>query len=105
MTSGLHELGLGAVEYFDRVREKGYQPALVPGIMACVAAPFAVYHYGLGALPLVIVLAFAACAVSFIASPGLDSNFQSSDTATFGSARRYTSRKMPLSHHMSWSSM
>jgi len=67
-------LGLGAVEYFDRVREKGYQPAFVPGIMACVAAPFAVYHYGLSSLPLVLVLAFAACAVSFIASPGLDSN-------------------------------
>jgi phosphatidate cytidylyltransferase len=67
-------LGLAAVEYFDRVREKGYQPAFVPGIMACVAAPFAVYHYGTDTLPLVLVLAFAACAVSFIGANGLDSN-------------------------------
>ena len=67
-------LGLAAVEYFDRVREKGYQPAFVPGIMACVAAPAAVYHYGIESLPLVMFLAFAACAVSFVFSSGLESN-------------------------------
>ncbi|MFZ4720295.1 MAG: phosphatidate cytidylyltransferase [Ilumatobacteraceae bacterium] len=67
-------LGLAAVEYFDRVREKGYNPAFVPGIVACVAAPTAVYHYGIDALPLVLFLAFVACAVSFIFSSGLDSN-------------------------------
>jgi phosphatidate cytidylyltransferase len=67
-------LGLAAVEYFDRVREKGYQPAFVPGIMACVAAPVAMYHYGPGALPLVAVLAFMACALSFIFSDGLESS-------------------------------
>lgn len=67
-------LGLETVEYFDRVREKGYQPAFVPGIVACVAAPAAVYHYGTGALPLVMMLAFVACAVSFIGAPNLESN-------------------------------
>jgi phosphatidate cytidylyltransferase len=67
-------LGLAAVEYFDRVREKGYQPASVPGIVACVAAPVAVYHYGVEALPLVLVLTFFALAVSFIGSSGLESN-------------------------------
>jgi phosphatidate cytidylyltransferase len=67
-------LGLAAVEYFDRVREKGYQPAFVPGIVACVAAPAAVYHYGTGALPLVLFLAFSACAISFVFSAGLESN-------------------------------
>lgn len=67
-------IGLAAVEYFDRVREKGYMPAFVPGIMACVAAPTAVYHYGVDSLPLVMFLAFAACAVSFVFSPGLESN-------------------------------
>ena len=67
-------LGLAAVEYFDRVREKGYQPAFVPGIMACVAAPVVMYHYGVKDLPLVIVLAFAACALSFVFSDGLESS-------------------------------
>ena len=67
-------LGLAAVEYFDRVREKGYQPALIPGIVACVAAPVAVYHYGVAALPLVTILAFAACAANFIFSDGLESS-------------------------------
>lgn len=67
-------LGLAAVEYFDRVREKGYQPAFVPGIVACVAAPAAVYHYGTDSLPLVMMLAFVACAVTFIGAPTLESN-------------------------------
>ncbi len=67
-------LGLAAVEYFDRVREKGYQPAFLPGIVACVAAPLAVYHYGTGALPLVVFLTFVAVAVSFIGATSLESN-------------------------------
>ena len=67
-------LGLAAVEYFDRVREKGYQPAFFPGIVACVAAPFAVYHYGTGALPLVVFLTFVAVAVTFIGATSLESN-------------------------------
>jgi phosphatidate cytidylyltransferase len=67
-------LFLAAVEYFDRVREKGYQPAFVPGIVACVGAPVAVYLQGIQALPLVIVLAFATAAVSFVGSNGLESN-------------------------------
>ena len=67
-------LGLAAVEFYDRVREKGYGPAFVPGIVACVAAPVATYNYGAGALPVVLFLAFVACAVSFIGMNSLDSN-------------------------------
>ena len=67
-------LGLAAVEYFDRVREKGYQPAFFPGIVACVAAPLAVYHYGTGALPLVVFLTFVAVALTFIGATSLESN-------------------------------
>jgi phosphatidate cytidylyltransferase len=67
-------LGLAAVEYFDRVREKGYNPALLPGIMACIAAPVAAYHYGPVALPLVLFLAFVASSVVYISSSGLESN-------------------------------
>jgi phosphatidate cytidylyltransferase len=67
-------LGLAAVEYFDRVREKGYQPAFIPGIVACVAAPLAVYHYGTDALPLVLFFTFVAVAISFIGAPSLESN-------------------------------
>jgi len=67
-------LGLAAMEFFDRVREKGYEPALVPGIVACAGAPLATYNYGIGALPLITFLAFAACAVTFIGARGLESN-------------------------------
>lgn len=67
-------LGLAAIEYFDRVREKGYEPAYIPGIVACFAAPIATYHYGVGALPLVMFLAIAACAVTFIGATSIQSN-------------------------------
>jgi phosphatidate cytidylyltransferase len=67
-------LGMAGIEYFDRVREKGYEPAFLPGIAACVTAPLAVYHYGVGALPLVMVLAFGACGLTFIGARGLESN-------------------------------
>ena len=67
-------LGLAAVEYFDRVREKGYQPAFVPGLVACIAAPLAVYNYGVGSLPLVVFLSFTACAITFIGATSLESN-------------------------------
>lgn len=67
-------LGLAAMEFFDRVREKGYEPAFVPGIVACVGAPLAAYHYGVNALPLITFFAFAACAVTFIGARGIESN-------------------------------
>jgi phosphatidate cytidylyltransferase len=43
--------GLGAVEFYDKVGEKGYRPAVVPGIAACVAAPLAAYWLGPGDAP------------------------------------------------------
>lgn len=67
-------LTFAAIEYFDRVREKGYEPAFIPGIMACFGAPFAVYNYGIDDLPLVIFVAVVACAVTFIGATGVQSN-------------------------------
>jgi phosphatidate cytidylyltransferase len=67
-------LGLAAIEYFDRVREKGYEPAYIPGIVACFTAPIAAYHYGVAWLPLVMFLAVAACAVTFIGATSIQSN-------------------------------
>ena len=67
-------LGMAGIEYFDRVREKGYEPAFVPGIVACAAAPLVAYNYGVGHLPLVMILAFGACALTFIGARGIESN-------------------------------
>ncbi|MFM7044050.1 MAG: phosphatidate cytidylyltransferase, partial [Ilumatobacteraceae bacterium] len=67
-------LGLGAVEFLDRVADRGYLPAKAPGIVACVAAPVAVYHYGIDSLPLVVFLALTAMAVTFIGASSLESN-------------------------------
>jgi phosphatidate cytidylyltransferase len=65
-------LGLAAVEFYDKVGEKGYRPAVVPGIAACVAAPLAAYWIGPAALPLVIAFAFFATAGGFIGARGVE---------------------------------
>jgi phosphatidate cytidylyltransferase len=65
-------LGLGAVEFYDKVSEKGYRPAVVPGVLTCIAAPTASYWLGVGALPLVIAFGFMATAGSFIGARGVE---------------------------------
>jgi phosphatidate cytidylyltransferase len=67
-------VGLAAVEFFDKVGEKGYRPATVAGVVACTALPLATYWAGETALPLVMVLAFVAGCLSFISSSGLESS-------------------------------
>lgn len=65
-------LGLAAVEFYDKVAEKGYRPAVVPGIVSCVAAPLAAYWLGVGALPLVFAFGFMAIAGSFIGARSVE---------------------------------
>jgi phosphatidate cytidylyltransferase len=65
-------LGLAAVEFYDKVAEKGYRPAVVPGIVGCVAAPLAAYWLGVGALPLVFAFGFMATAGSFIGARNVE---------------------------------
>jgi phosphatidate cytidylyltransferase len=67
-------IGLAAIEFFEKVSEKGYQPASVVGIVGCLAGPLAAYFYGDAALPLVMALAFVAAAMSFIGAPNLGAN-------------------------------
>lgn len=65
-------LGLGSIEYFDKVSEKGYRPATMVGIIACVATPIATYWSGEQALPLIIALGFVAAAITFIGANSLE---------------------------------
>ena len=67
-------IGLAAVEYFEKVTEKGYQPATVVGIVACIAAPIAAYWVGERAVPLVLIFAFIAGSITFIGAQGLSSS-------------------------------
>ena len=53
-------LAVAGFEYFGKVTEKGYRPAVAPGLAACVAAPLAAYWIGEQGLPLVIAFAFIA---------------------------------------------
>ena len=65
-------LGLASFEYFVKVTEKGYRPAVAAGVAACVSAPLAAYWVGDEALPLVIAFAFIAAALSFIAADSIE---------------------------------
>ena len=66
-------LGLAAVEFFTQASTTGYQPALIVGVVGCVAAPLAAYWIGDAALPLVFVFAFVAGAISFIGANSVES--------------------------------
>jgi phosphatidate cytidylyltransferase len=66
-------LAVAAFEYFGKVTEKGYRPAVAPGLAACVAAPLAAYWVGDDSLPLVVAFAFIAGAAGFIGANGVES--------------------------------
>jgi phosphatidate cytidylyltransferase len=66
-------LGFAAVEFFDRVTDKGYRPVSIVGIAACVGAPLAVYWVGERGLPLVITFAFIAAAIAFVGADSVQS--------------------------------
>lgn len=66
-------LAIAGFEYFGKVTEKGYRPAVAPGLAACVAAPLAAYWVGDQALPLVVAFAFIAGAIGFIGASGVES--------------------------------
>jgi phosphatidate cytidylyltransferase len=65
-------LAIAAFEYFGKVTEKGYRPAVAPGLAACVAAPLVAYWVGDGGLPLVVAFAFMAGAIGFIGAHGVE---------------------------------
>jgi phosphatidate cytidylyltransferase len=66
-------LGVAAIEFYDKLREKGYQPATLAGLVAVVAMPLAAYWKGVAALPLVCFLAVVVTLVWFILAPGIES--------------------------------
>jgi len=66
-------LAIAAYEYFGKVTEKGYRPAVAPGLAACVCAPLAAYWLGDSTLPLVVAFAFMAGAIGFIGTSGVES--------------------------------
>lgn len=67
-------IALAAVEFYDKVTEKGYRPATIAGIAACVSLPLAAYWVGESAIPLVVVLTLAAACLTFVTSSGIESS-------------------------------
>ena len=67
-------LGLASVEFFSQTSITGYQPAMIVGVVACVACPLTAYWVGDAALPLVFAFAFIAASVSFIGTTSVESD-------------------------------
>ncbi len=65
--------GLAAIEFFDKVTERGYRPATIIGILAAIGGPLAAYWVGESALPLVMVLSLMAAGITFIGGESLQS--------------------------------
>jgi phosphatidate cytidylyltransferase len=65
-------LTVAGIEYFGKVTEKGYRPAVAPGVLAIACAPLAAYWVGERGIVLVVVFAFMASACSFIMAPSIE---------------------------------
>jgi len=66
-------LAVAAVEFYDTVRSKGYQPAQFIGLAAVIGLPLGAYWVGADALGLVLVLAFVATSLWGLASGSVES--------------------------------
>lgn len=66
-------LAIAGIEYFGKVTEKGYRPAVAPGVTAIVMAPLAAYWVGDQGIVLVLVFAFIAGALGFIGASSIES--------------------------------
>ena len=66
-------LAVAGVEYFGKVTEKGYRPAVAPGVTAIAAAPLAAYWVGDQGIVLVVAFAFLAGALGFIGATSIES--------------------------------
>jgi phosphatidate cytidylyltransferase len=66
-------LGIAAIEFYDKLREKGYQPATLAGLVACAGMPLGAYWKGESALALVGFLAVVTTLAWFILAPGIES--------------------------------
>lgn len=63
-------LAVAAAEFFNVLRQAGYQPATLLGLSATVALPLAAYNEGEAAIPLVLFLTVAFGLVWFLAGAG-----------------------------------
>jgi phosphatidate cytidylyltransferase len=66
-------LVLSAVELYEKLRERGYQPATLPGLAAVAGLPLAGYWRGEVGLPVVLFFALFATLVWFVLSGSLES--------------------------------
>jgi len=66
-------LVLAGVELYEKLRERGYQPATLPGLVAIGSMPLAAYWRGEVGIPVVLFMAFFAIVVWFMLSGGLES--------------------------------
>jgi phosphatidate cytidylyltransferase len=61
---------LGAIEFFDKIREKGYQPATLVGLVAVATMPIAAYWRSERGVLLVLFLAIVLTCLSMLLAGG-----------------------------------
>lgn len=65
-------LAIAGIEYFGKVTEKGYRPAVAAGVVAIVFAPLAAYWVGERGIVITVAFAFLVGAIGFIGAPSID---------------------------------
>ncbi|MEZ5218261.1 MAG: phosphatidate cytidylyltransferase [Ilumatobacteraceae bacterium] len=66
-------LALASIEFYEKVQERGYRPALITGVLACVLMPLGAYWQGERAIVLGLFLATVATVVTMMGFSGIES--------------------------------
>jgi len=66
-------LALAAIEFYDKVTERGYRPAKMPGVIGCAVLPLAAYWQAEQGVALVLFLALIATVVTAMGASGVQS--------------------------------
>lgn len=66
-------LGLAAIEFYEKTQERGYRPATVTGVVACVLLPLAAYWQGETGIVLGLFLAAVATMVTMMGFSNVES--------------------------------
>jgi phosphatidate cytidylyltransferase len=65
-------IGMAAAELFGVLRQQGYEPVALAGIVGTVSMVIASYHYGYGAIPTVMFLTTAVCLLWYLVGAGTE---------------------------------
>ncbi len=77
-------VGLAAAELFTALRQAGYQPLALAGIVACLGLVIASYNYGPSSVPTVLFLTTVVCLLWYLVGAGEESPVLNSGVTLLG---------------------